>query len=133
MKYTIHQIVLSDADHKHINNVGWELAEKVPKIKAYMNTSTFGEFEPGYLLYYSAVREVEVYKEVGNDLEAVFAHCNDINCYSVKTLGVFGPCRSLSVGDIIERQGGRIFLCERFGFSEILLTRKGMILDKVGE
>ena len=114
MRFTVHQIQITDRVYNQVNKLGHEdAAVKFPEYRAYMDTMFKGSdgYKPEYAEYYALVCLIEA-----DSLNKVFE------------IGNIGPeeriqrlarMHSISVGDIIEDAEGVRFIVNSFGFEEI--------------
>jgi hypothetical protein len=105
----VYQIKLSDMDYSLINSVGFEANDKT---RAYGRMS-FVKPEEVDMSFYTHVANVLTY-----DREDAFTLMNLWEQPELIQL-VDGPCRSMSVGDVVEMDNGDRYLCASFGFKQI--------------
>lgn len=103
----VYQIQLTDAEIAAINR-----GEETEKSKAYFARSFERTFKAEYFQHYTCVANVYT-----DDMEEAFSVMNlwdDDNM-----VDTWGPCSSMSVGDILELADGSKYRCASFGFDLI--------------
>lgn len=103
----VFQIQLTDEEINIINSDG----EYTPRIKAYFSREFARTFDPANFQYYNHVANLEC-----DDLDEAFELMNLWENESL--IERLGRCSSMSVGDILERDGGR-YRVASFGFERI--------------
>ncbi len=109
----IHQIVFTEEESNHINKVGWDQACKDnPRVRLHLDHgATCND-----LNHYECVAVVQG----TNDLEDIFRVGNGQDVPGVKYKIFLGKrAHSLSVGDLVEIEGGNYHLCAGVGFVDI--------------
>lgn len=107
----VYQIQLTRAEEFAVNRDGWD---STPKAKAYINRSFSRTFDPSTFQYYTHVANVDV-----DDMEAAFEAMNlwQESKY-FRQIKRLSPCSSMSVGDILEKDG-EFYRCASFGFDKV--------------
>lgn len=100
----VYQIQLTDEEVAAINR-----GEQSEKSKAYFSRMFDGDLKPEIFQFYSHVASVDT-----DDREEAFKLMNLWEDES--KIERMGPCSSMSVGDILEMEDGRLFRCATFGF-----------------
>lgn len=108
----VYQIQLTDEEVVAINR-----GEESEKAKAYFGRSFDSMFNAENFKHYTHVANVHV-----DEMEDAFRAMNlweeDVNFFKIdRVIGV--PCSSMSVGDILEMEGGRRYRVASFGFERI--------------
>lgn len=106
----VYKIQLTNEEIEQLNNEGWGSSN--PKIRAYGQRS-FGDVDKVDMQFYTHVANVKTY-----DREDAFRLMNLWEQEDLIEL-IDGPCASMSVGDVLEMEDGRRFLCASFGFTAI--------------
>jgi hypothetical protein len=103
----VYQIQLTDAEIDIIRADG----EFTPRIRAYFGRSFESMFKAENFQHYNHVANVAT-----NDMDEAFRAMNlwDVMEDMVEK---FGPCSSMSVGDILEMEDGSKYRCASFGFT----------------
>ena len=110
-----------------INDLGWEeAAEKYPAVDAYLKARTgadltssqIDEFSITFLPHYTHVADIDA-----NTLEDAFhMHNNPMGretYYSGGYITRYTTQHSMSVGDLLVDEAGRIYICDTFGFTYV--------------
>ncbi len=106
----VYQIQLSDAEVDDINS-----GVQSPKSKAYFARSLDSLFKPEFFEHYSHVCTVDA-----TNMEVAF---HLMNLWEDESkIKRFGPCSSMSVGDILEMDG-KFYRCASFGFEDLNWSR----------
>lgn len=113
MQAFIHQIIFTDDEVAHLNNVGWDQASQDnPRVKLHLDhNATCNDLD-----HYECVALVEG----TNDLEDIFRVGNGQDIPGVKYKIFLGKrAHSISVGDIVEIEDGGYHLCAGVGFVDL--------------
>lgn len=104
----VYQIQLTEAEVVALNR-----GEENDKFKAYFSRMFDGTFKPEIFEHYTHVANVDV-----EDMEEAFAAMNlwDEAEYRIEK---FGPCSSMSVGDILELEDGSRHRVASWGFTAL--------------
>lgn len=81
-----------------------------PKIKAYFDRSFESTFKAENFQHYTCVANVYT-----DDMEEAFRLMNLWEDES--KIDTWGPCSSMSVGDILELEDGKLYRCASWGFT----------------
>ena len=103
----VYQIRLTDADH-HLSDCG----VITPRIKAYFDRMFDHTFKAENFQYYDHVANIKT-----QDFETAFELTNLWNDPS--RVEKLGRCSSMSVGDILEDDDGKLYRCASFGFDAL--------------
>ncbi len=104
----VFQIQLTNAEVDAINR-----DESFPKAKAFFDRSFERTFKAENFQFYTHVANVDT-----NDMEEAFRAMN-LWDGTEDMVQKFGPCSSMSVGDILELEDGSLHRVASFGFSPI--------------
>lgn len=107
----VYQIQLSDLQIQLLNEQGWGVDN--PKIRAYGRRG-LGRVEDVDMEFYTPVAVVQT-----DDLEEAFELMN-LWEQPDRIVALAPFMASMSVGDVVETEDGRRFLCAPIGFEEIL-------------
>lgn len=102
----VYQIQLTNEEVDIINSDG----DFTPRIKAFFGRSFDSKFEAENFQYYNHVANVYT-----NDMDEAFRAMNLWD--DAAAVEKFGPCSSMSVGDILEMEDGSKYRCASFGFT----------------
>ncbi len=103
----VYQIQLTNEEVDIINTDG----EWTPRIKAFFGRNIDSKFEAENFQYYNHVANVAT-----NDMDEAFRAMNLWDGME-DMVEKFGPCSSMSVGDILEMEDGSKYRCASFGFT----------------
>ena len=104
----VYQIQLTNEEVDIVNSNG----EYTPRLKAFFNRSFDSKFEAENFQYYNHVANVHT-----DDMDDAFRAMNLWE--QPEQVDRFGPCSSMSVGDILELENGDRYRCASFGFEQI--------------
>lgn len=104
--------------HKEINTLGWDAAMKqYPAVEAHMTVSIRDKnFTMDMMQYYTHVADIDT-----NDLEDAFTvHNNPAGNPAFEALITrYDRQHSMSVGDVLVDEVGKVFLCAGCGFNQV--------------
>jgi hypothetical protein len=106
----VYQIRLNDLEMFQLQAEGWD--SENAKLRAY-GRKMFGKVEDVNMEHYTHVANVYT-----NDMEEAFRLMN-LWEGSDNIVEKLGACSSMSVGDVLEMEDGKRFVCASFGFKEI--------------
>jgi hypothetical protein len=104
--------------HNEINDLGWgEAAEKYPAVDAYLKTRTGADrFTLDMTVHYTHVADIDA-----NTLEDAFFIHNNPHGDEILEAQITRHTNqhSMSVGDLLIEESGRIYICDTFGFTYV--------------
>lgn len=127
IRANIYQIDISKY-RDDINAEGWEVGNRIPAVKAYLDTTTFGpdRYQPDMAACYTLAGDAE-----GETLEDIFAIGNGAK--EGRYQAAAGKLRSLSVGDIVEDEdSGEVWMVAPFGFEPVAFDSRDAIRPELG-
>ena len=103
----VYQIQLTDVEITIANSGG-----NSPRLKAYFDRMFGLSFKAENFQYYDHVANVDT-----DNMDDAFGLMNLWD--DVSKVEKLGPCSSMSVGDILEMEDGKLYRCASFGFTLI--------------
>ena len=99
--------------HNEINDLGWDAAMKqFPAVEAHMAVTLYDEnFTMDMMQFYTHVADINT-----NDLEEAF-HIHNVQIEN--KIIRYGRQHSMSVGDVLVDEAGKVFLCASIGFNQV--------------
>ena len=103
--------------HKEINKLGWDAAMKqYPAVEAHMAVSMRDKnFTMEMMQFYTHVADINT-----NDLEEAF-HIHNVQIEN--KIIRYGRQHSMSVGDVLVDNDGKVFLCADVGFNYVGMVK----------
>lgn len=136
LTYKLFQIKLERSDYDLINELGREAAYKAyPKFEASEMMMLAGPeaFVPEWAEYYTQVSDIAI---VGGETnmerleQAFYTHNNPRGSQELEDrITRYAPQHSMSIGDIVVTEEGRVFMVDRAGFLEMPIEPTSLGLD----